>query len=76
VRQGLVLIVEDEPDNREIMRAVVEDMVGSRTSLAGDGLGAISKAREEPPSLDNPFDLDTREQKIRSRVSCPEGDQA
>lgn len=75
MRQGLVLIVEDEPDNREIMRAVVEDMVGCRASLAGDGLGAISKAREEPPSLDNPFDLDTLEQKIRSRVACPEGDQ-
>jgi CheY-like chemotaxis protein len=46
-----VLIVEDEPDNREIVRAVVEDMVGFPATLAGDGLEALEKAAEEVPAL-------------------------
>ncbi len=46
-----VLIVEDEPDNREIVRAVVEEMVGCRATLAGDGIEAVSRAFDESPSL-------------------------
>ena len=46
-----VLIVEDEPDNQEIVRAVVEDMVGCRAVLASDGLEALERASEEHPSL-------------------------
>jgi two-component system cell cycle response regulator DivK len=51
MRPPLVLIVEDEPDNQEIVRAVVEDMVGCRAVLAADGLEALSMAFEETPSL-------------------------
>ncbi len=46
-----VLIVEDEPDNQEIVRAVVEDMVGCSAVLASDGLEALDRASEERPSL-------------------------
>lgn len=46
-----VLIVEDEPDNQEIVRAVVEDMVGCRAVLASDGLEALSRASEQTPDL-------------------------
>lgn len=46
-----VLIVEDEPDNQEIVRAVVEDMVGCRALLAADGLEALRRASEETPDL-------------------------
>lgn len=49
--QPRVLIVEDEPDNREIVRAVVEDILGCRADLAGDGLEALSKVFQEVPSL-------------------------
>ncbi|HEX2922420.1 MAG TPA: response regulator [Chloroflexota bacterium] len=49
--QRRVLIVEDEPDNQEIVRAVVEDIIGCSATLACDGLEAISKAREDPPAL-------------------------
>ncbi len=46
-----VLIVEDEPDNQEIVRAVVEEMVGVTAILAGDGLEALSIAQREKPDL-------------------------
>lgn len=46
-----VLIVEDEPDNQEIVRAVVEDMLGYRATLAGDGVDALAKAADDLPSL-------------------------
>lgn len=46
-----VLIVEDEPDNQEIVRAVVEDMVGCHAVLASDGLEALSRASEQTPDL-------------------------
>lgn len=46
-----VLIVEDEPDNQEIVRAVVEEMVGARAILAGDGLEAVAMASREKPDL-------------------------
>jgi two-component system cell cycle response regulator DivK len=50
-RGTLVLIVEDEPDNREIMRAVVEDLLGYRAMLANDGMAAIDAATANQPSL-------------------------
>ncbi len=49
--ETLVLIVEDEPDNREIMRAVVEDILGYRALLAGDGEEALRLAREHGPRV-------------------------
>src|SRR5262245_60448468 len=36
-RRHLVLVVEDEPDNREIMRTVIEDVLGLRAVLVSDG---------------------------------------
>ena len=46
-----VLIVEDEPDNQEIVRAVVEEMVGVAAILAGDGLEAVAVAQRDKPDL-------------------------
>ena len=50
-RGTLILIVEDEPDNREIMRAVVEDLLGYKAMLANDGMAAIDAATASQPSL-------------------------
>ncbi len=49
--QRRVLIVEDEPDNQEIVRAVVEDMVGCQAVLAADGVEALARVSEALPSL-------------------------
>ena len=49
--ETLVLIVEDEPDNREIMRAVVEDLLGYKALLAADGEEALRLASEHRPHL-------------------------
>lgn len=46
-----ILIVEDEPDNQEIVRAVVEEMVGRRAMLAADGIEALSMASRHMPGL-------------------------
>src|SRR5436309_744806 len=50
-KDRLVLIVEDEPDNREIMKTVIEDMLGLRTLLASDGETALELAATLRPSL-------------------------
>jgi CheY-like chemotaxis protein len=47
----LVLIVEDEPDNREIIRTVVEDIMGHEASLAPDGEAALLAIAERRPDL-------------------------
>jgi CheY-like chemotaxis protein len=47
----LVLIAEDEHDNREIMRAVVEDLLGYEALLAADGDEALRLAAERQPDL-------------------------
>lgn len=47
----VVLIVEDEPDNREIMRAVVEDMLGHRAVLVNDGEAAVGIAAALQPNI-------------------------
>jgi CheY-like chemotaxis protein len=49
--ETLVLIVEDEHDNREIMRAVVEDILGYRALLASDGQEALRLAIDHSPRL-------------------------
>jgi CheY-like chemotaxis protein len=46
-----VLIVEDEADNCEIMRSVVEDLLGYRALLAGNGEVALSRLRLNKPDL-------------------------
>ncbi len=49
--ETLVLIVEDERDNREILRAVVEDMLGYRALLAADGEEALRLANDHSPCV-------------------------
>lgn len=51
MKQHRVLIVEDEPDNQAIVRAVVEEMVGCSVILADDGLEALTKVSDEVPNL-------------------------
>ncbi len=51
MEQRRVLIVEDEPDNQEIVRAVVEEMVGCPAVLACDGVEALEITAEELPCL-------------------------
>jgi two-component system, cell cycle response regulator DivK len=46
-----VLIVEDEEDNCEIMRSVVEEILGYRALLAGNGRAAIALLKENQPDL-------------------------
>ena len=46
-----VLIVEDERDNQDLMRTVVEDLLGGTASLCADGERAVFEAVEDPPSL-------------------------
>jgi len=47
----VVLIVEDEPDNREIMRTVIADLLGIPVVMASDGASAIKLAEELQPML-------------------------
>jgi two-component system cell cycle response regulator DivK len=50
-RDKVVLIAEDEPDNREIMRTVAEEMLGYRVITASDGETAVKMAIELLPSI-------------------------
>ncbi len=47
----LVLIVEDEPDNREIIRTVVEELLGLRAVLTSDGETAVNLATALRPAV-------------------------
>lgn len=47
--QRKLLIVEDEPDNREIMRTIAEDILGLEAMLAADGETAIHLATSMQP---------------------------
>ena len=47
----IVLIVEDEPDNWEIMRTVVEEILGYWAKWAADGRAAVHMAVAIRPSL-------------------------
>jgi signal transduction histidine kinase/ActR/RegA family two-component response regulator len=46
-----VLVVEDEKQNQELMRAVVEDLLGGRARVCDDGEQCLRMAQEHPPSL-------------------------
>lgn len=50
-RRLTVLIAEDEPDNREVIRSIVEDVGGHRALLAADGEEALRLAEEELPDV-------------------------
>jgi len=46
-----VLIVEDDPANQDLMRAVVEDLLGGRATVSADGEAAVQHALEHPPAV-------------------------
>ena len=46
-----VLIVEDEPDNQELMRTVIHDLLGGEATVCSDGERAVFEAVENPPTL-------------------------
>ena len=46
-----ILVVEDEPQTQELMRVVVEDMLGGVARMCDDGEQAIREAAERPPAL-------------------------
>jgi two-component system, OmpR family, phosphate regulon response regulator PhoB len=47
----IILIVEDEFDNREIMRMVVEDLLGYTAISVSDGESALQAISERIPDL-------------------------
>jgi len=48
---SLVLIGEDEPDNRIILQTVVETLLGVRAEVAGDGLAVLASVERERPRM-------------------------
>jgi len=48
---SLVLIGEDEPDNRIILQTVVETLLGVRAEVAGDGLAVLASVERERPRV-------------------------
>jgi signal transduction histidine kinase/ActR/RegA family two-component response regulator len=46
-----VLVVEDEPQTQDLMRLVVEDLLGGVARVCEDGEQAIREAAERPPAL-------------------------
>ena len=46
-----VLIVEDERDNQDLMRTVIEDLLGGTATVCADGERAVFEAVERPPTL-------------------------
>ncbi|HEU5320685.1 MAG TPA: ATP-binding protein, partial [Methylomirabilota bacterium] len=46
-----VLVVEDEAQNQELMRTVIEDVLGGRAVLAADGEQALAAALAHRPAL-------------------------
>ncbi len=43
-----ILIIEDEPDIQELLRAYLED-AGYQTAVAGDGVAALDRVRTRSP---------------------------
>jgi signal transduction histidine kinase/ActR/RegA family two-component response regulator len=46
-----VLVVEDEPQTQDLMRLVVEDLLGGVARICDDGEQAMREAAERPPAL-------------------------
>jgi signal transduction histidine kinase/ActR/RegA family two-component response regulator len=47
----LVLIVEDEKQNQDLMRTVIEDILGGQARVCDDGEQCLFVAAQHPPSL-------------------------
>ena len=45
-----VLIIEDDPNSQDLMRAVVEDVLRGRARVTGDGEQAVEEALGQPPA--------------------------
>jgi CheY-like chemotaxis protein len=48
---SLVLIGEDEPENRIIQQTVIETLLGVRALVPGDGLAVLASVERERPSV-------------------------
>jgi len=46
-----VLIVEDDLPNQDLMRVVVEELLGGRATISADGEAAVQHALEHPPAV-------------------------
>jgi len=46
-----VLVVEDEEENQELMRAVIQDVMGGTVTICGDGERAVGEATDRAPDL-------------------------
>jgi signal transduction histidine kinase/ActR/RegA family two-component response regulator len=46
-----VLIVEDEKQNQDLMRTVVEDLLGGHARVCDDGETCLQEAHDQPPAL-------------------------
>ena len=47
----MILIVEDEPNNRAILQTLVQDFLRARTMVADDGQQALDAVAREKPDL-------------------------
>lgn len=45
------LIIEDEPQNQDLLRVVIEDLLGGTVSVCDDGERGLYEAVEHPPAL-------------------------
>ena len=45
------LIVDDDLPNQDLMRTVVEDLLGGRATISADGEAAVQLALEHPPAV-------------------------
>lgn len=50
-RQLVVLVVEDEPDTRALLQAVVEDLLGGRGATAANGEQALALVAQAAPDV-------------------------
>ena len=46
---GRVMIVEDERDNQDLMRTVIQDLLGGEAVVCGDGERAVSRRSKIRP---------------------------
>jgi CheY-like chemotaxis protein len=49
--QKTVLVVEDEPDNRDVLCSVIQDIAGHKASGVSDGEQALALVAVAPPDL-------------------------
>ena len=55
-RRRTVLIVDDEPDNREVITSIVHDVMGHAAITAANGAEALTRAQRAGPGAAGPSD--------------------